>query len=96
MTAFIERSADRRDLAVHHPRRRDHVGPCIRLRDGDARVALDRHVVVDVTGLGEDAAVAVIRVLVEAVVGHEDEPVTDFVAQVAQRDLHDTVDRVGL
>ena len=38
----------------------------------------------------------VIRVLVEAVVGHQDEPVTDFVAKVAQRDLHDAVRGVGL
>ena len=40
---------------------------------------------------GEHAAVAVVGVLVEAVVGHQHERVADFVAQVAQRDLHDAV-----
>ena len=39
---------------------------------------------------------AVVGVLVEAVVGHEHERVADFVAEVAQRDLHDAVGRVGL
>ena len=38
---------------------------------------------------------AVVGVLVEAVVGHQHERVADLVAQVAQRDLHDAVGRVG-
>ena len=40
---------------------------------------------------GEHAAVAVVGVLVEAVVGHEHEAVADLVAQVAQGHLHDAV-----
>ena len=39
---------------------------------------------------------AVVGVLVEAVVGHQHQRVADLVAQVAQRDLHDAVGRVGL
>ena len=38
----------------------------------------------------------VVGVLVEAVVGHEHELVTDFVAEIPQRDLHDAVGMVGL
>ena len=38
----------------------------------------------------------VVGVLVEAVVGHQHERIADFVAQRAQRDLHDAVGRVGL
>ena len=59
-------------------------------------VALERRVVVDLAAGGEDAAVAVVGVLVEAVVGHQHERVADLVAQVAQRDLHDAVGGVGL
>ncbi len=83
------------DLAVHHPRRRDHVGARARLRDGDRRVPLERRVVVDLAGVGEQTAVTVVGVLVEAVVGHQDERVAHLVAQVAQRDLHHAVGGVG-
>ena len=41
------------------------------------------------------AAVPVVGVLVEAVVGHEDERVADLVAQLPQRDLHHAVRVVG-
>ena len=56
-----------------------------------ARVALERRVVVDLAVGVSDAAVPVVGVLVEAVVGHEHQRVADLVAQVAQRDLHDAV-----
>ena len=69
--------------------------PALGLRDGDRRVALQRGVVVDLAGVGEQAAVAVVGVLVEAVVGHQDERVAHLVAQVAQRDLHHAVGGVG-
>ena len=84
-----------RDLAVHHPRRRDDVGAGVGLRDRDLRVALEGGVVVDLAVGVEDPAVPVVGVLVEAVVGHEHELVADLVAQVAQRDLHDAVGVVG-
>ncbi len=58
-------------------------------------VALERGVVVDVAGAGDDAAVAVVGVLVEAVVGHEHEGVADLVSQVAQGHLHHAVGGVG-
>ena len=47
VTGLVERGADRADLAVHHPGRRDHVGAGVGLRDRDARVPLERRVVVD-------------------------------------------------
>ena len=69
--------------------------PALGLRDRDRRVALEGRVVVDLAGVGEQAAVAVVGVLVEAVVGHQHERVADLVAQVAQRDLHHAVGVVG-
>ena len=69
--------------------------PALGLRDRDRRVPLEGGVVVDLTGVGEQPAVAVVGVLVEAVVGHQHERVADLVAQVAQRDLHDAVGVVG-
>ena len=63
------------------PRRRDDVGAGVGLRDRDARVALERRVVVDLAVGGEQPAVPVVGVLVEAVVGHQDERVADLVAQ---------------
>ena len=69
--------------------------PALGLGDRDRRVALERGVVVDLAGVGEQPAVAVVGVLVEAVVGHEDQRVAHLVAQVAQRHLHDAVGVVG-
>ena len=58
-------------------------------------VPLERGVVVHVAVGADQSAVPVVGVLVEAVVGHEDERVADLVAQLAQRDLHHPVRVVG-
>ena len=74
-----------RHLPVHHPAGGHDVDPGLGLGDGDGGVALEGGVVVDAhRSGGEDPAVAVVGVLVEAVVGHEHEPVADLVPQVAR------------
>ena len=92
----VERLADGADLPVHHPARRDDVGAGLGLGERGAGVALDRGVVVDHPVRGEDAAVPVVGVLVEAAVRHHDQPIADLVAQVPQRQLHDAVRVPGL
>ena len=66
-----------------------------RLRQRDGRIAFQRRVVVDVTGLGEQTAVPVVGVLVETQVGHHDRRVADLGDDVAQRLLRDAVRVVG-
>ena len=95
MTTAVECGTNRADLTVHHPRRRDHIGPGARLAERDRRVAFERRVVVDGTLGGQQSAVAMISELVEAIVGHEHHRVADLVAQVPQRGLHDAVGSVG-
>ena len=79
------------DLAVHHPRRGDDVGARLGLGHRDPGVELEGGVVVDLAPVVEDAAVAVVGVLVEAEVGDEHDRVAELVAQVAQGHLHDAV-----
>jgi hypothetical protein len=69
VAAAIEGITDRRDLTVHHPRWRDHVGSGVGLRPGDPPVQLEGPVIVDVALVVQDAAVAVVGVLVQAEVG---------------------------
>ena len=76
----VEGSADRGDLAVHHPRWGAHVGPGVGLRDRGLAVDLEGGVVVDRALGGDQAAVAVVGVLVEAEVGHQHEVVAHLVA----------------
>jgi hypothetical protein len=91
----VERGADRGDLAVHHPARRDDLAARAGLRDRGGGVALERRVVVDLAGVREQAAVAVVGVLVEAQVGHDDELVADLGGDVGERQLHDARRVVG-
>ena len=62
---LVERLAQEADEAVHHPRRRDHVGAGARVRQRDAAEVLQRGVVVDLA-VDDHAAVAVRGVLAEA------------------------------
>src|SRR5262245_28260933 len=89
MAAAVERGADGADLPVHHPAGRDDVRAGVGLGHRRAGVALDGRVVVDHTVGGEHAAVPVVGVLVEAAVGHHDQPVTDLLAHIAERQLND-------
>ena len=54
----VESAADGGNLAVHHPGRRDDVGPRLRLRHRDLSVESDRRVVVDGAGLHDTAILA--------------------------------------
>ena len=87
----VEGRADGGDLAVHHPRRGDHVDPGVGLRHGDLGVALERGVVVDPAVGSDDAAVAVVGVLVEAQVGHQHDLAAEAVTQIGEGELHDAV-----
>ena len=77
MAALVERAADARDPPVHHVARRHDVGPGARVDERHLGQDLDRRVVVDlplaVLALAQDPAVAVVGVLVDADVGHDDE-----------------------
>ncbi len=87
----VERLADDRDLAVHHPRGGDDVGARACLRDGHRGIQLVGGVVVDPAAIVEHAAVAVVGELVEAGVGHHHEVVADRLAHRAQGDVEDAV-----
>ena len=87
----VEGAADRADLAVHHPARRDDRGTGVGLGQGDASVEFERRVVVDRAVRTQHAAVPVAGVLIETEVGHQDELVTELVAQRAKRDLRDAL-----
>ena len=89
-----QRLADRPDLAVHHARRRNQVRTGLGLGHGDLPVDLERAVVVDLAGLRQHAAVAVVRVLVQTEVGDEDRLVAQLAPQRAQPLLRDPVRRV--
>ena len=78
------------------PLGRHDVGSRRRLGQRDPPVQLDRRIVEDLTVGPEHAAVAVVGVLVEAEVGHQDELVPDGVAQGVQGALHDPVRAVRL
>ena len=87
----VEGGADRRDLPIHHPARRGDVGAGVGLRPRRPRVELEGGVVVDVTVGTDDAAVAVVGVLVDAQVGDQHHLVSDLGPQVGERQLHDAV-----
>ena len=78
MTALVEGAAHGADAAVHHVARGDDVGAGLGVGERDARQDLERRVVVDVVGavgpLAQDAAVTMVGVLVDADVGHHDQP----------------------
>ena len=61
------------------------------LGHGDARVDVEREVVVDRTVAVEDAAVPVVGVFVDAQIGHHHHAVADGLTYVAQGHLHDSV-----
>ena len=84
-------ATDGGDLAVHHPGRGDDGRARVGLGDRHPPVQLDGRVVVDLAPRREDAAVAVVGVLVEAQVGDEHDVVAHLRDEVAQRDLHDAV-----
>ena len=88
-------SRTKADLAVHHPGEAEHGGTGASLREGHRGIPQQRRVVVDPAVLGEDPAVAVVGELVEAQVGHHDEPVADGVDDRAQRDVEDALGVVG-
>ena len=77
MALLIERGADGTDASVHHVAGRDDVGASVGVHDRDAREDLQRRVVVDVhdpvPAGDQDAAMAVVRVLIDADVGHDHE-----------------------
>ena len=88
---LVEGPTDPGDLPVHHPARGDDVGPGPGLGERGLGVDLQGGVVVDLTPVVEDAAVAVIGVLVDAQIGDQHEIVTDLGAQVAERHLDDAL-----
>ena len=87
----VQRVSDGADLAVHHAARRNHISPGIGLGDRNRRVALQRGVVVHLARRGQEPAMPVVGVLVQAGIGHQHERIADLVAQVAQRHLHHAV-----
>lgn len=66
---------------------------CARLGLGQRHlgVADQGRVVVDPTIVGDDAAVAVIGVLVEAEVGHDHDVIAEAPSQIAEGELHDPI-----
>ena len=86
--------ADRADHAVHHAARGDHVGPGLGVADALLREDRQRRVVVHVeraAAVVQDAAVAVVGVLAEALVGDEQHVRAERLAQRAERLLHDAL-----
>jgi hypothetical protein len=80
--------ADRRHLTVHHPARRDDVRARRGLRDGGARIQLERCVVVDRAVLEQESAVSVVGVLAEAAVRDEHARIAKALTQRADCLLH--------
>src|ERR1039457_7160352 len=81
----VERLADRGDLSIHHPARRDDVRACRRLAHRSPRVKLESCVVVDVTVLQREAAVPVVGVFTEAAIRDHHARVTKTLAQGTDR-----------
>ena len=86
----VERGADRGDLAVHHPGRRDEISARVGLGDRGPRVEIER-LVVRRRRRREHAAVSVVGVLAQAQIADQDGVVAELVAQRAQRALRDAV-----
>jgi hypothetical protein len=91
VSRLVERLADRRDLAVHHPARTDQVGASLGLRERDPPVPVERGVVVHAAVRREHAAVPVVGVLVEAEVRDDHVLVAELLPQHAQGLLRDAV-----
>jgi hypothetical protein len=85
----VQGGPDGGHLPVHHPRGGDHVGAGDRLGHRHPGVEVQGGVVVDRAVGGQDAAVAVVGVLVEAEVGHDHQVVAHLVADVGQPHLGD-------
>ena len=69
MAAFFQPVADRGDAAVHHVRRRDDIGTCLRLDQGLANQHLGRLVVENIAFGIDDAVMAVAGVGIERDIG---------------------------
>ena len=95
MAGGVEPGPDRSDLAVHHPARGDDVRPGVGLGHGDARIQLQRGVVVDRAVAVEHPAVAVVGVLVDTQVGHQHD-LLGKVSEVAEGELDDALRVVRL
>jgi hypothetical protein len=91
MPRLVERSADRRHHAVHHPARRHDVRARVRVCHCDAAEDLQGGVVVDTT-VAENTTMAVAGVFAAADVGEEEE-IGMARAEPAQGALHDAVGR---
>ncbi len=89
---MVETGADGPDPAVHHVRGRDEVGAGARVRDGHRRERLEAGVVDHLAPL-DQAAVAVVGVLAEAHVGH-DQQIGEHPLDRRHGAHHDTVRRV--
>ena len=87
----LEGLPDHADLAVHHPGGAEHVRTGLGLRDAHPGVDLQRRVVVHGALGGEHAAVAVVGELVQAQVGHHDEPVPHLRLHVPDGPVQDAV-----
>ena len=96
VTLAVQGGADRPHLAIHHAARRHDVRAGLGLGQRDAPVQLDGGVVLHLAIRPEYPAVAVVGVLVEAEVGHQDELIAHAIAQGAQGALDDAVGVVGL
>ena len=91
VTCEVEGGANCRHLTIHHPRGRHDVHAGLGLGDRNLGIAAQGGIVVDGPVGAQQAAVAVVGVLVEAEVGHELDLVAESLAQSAQRQLHDPV-----
>ena len=91
MPGTIQCPAYGRDLPVHHPAGCRDVGTSVGLCDRGTLVQAQGCVVVDRSVRPEHAAVAVVRVLVDAQVGDEDHVVAHLLAQVGERQLDDAM-----
>src|ERR1017187_9755923 len=95
MAAAIEGGPDRGHLAIHHAAGPDHVGARRRLGNGDLSVPLQGRVVVHLARLGEQSAVAVVGVFIQAQVRHEHRGPAHLSGQVGQGRCEDPRRVVG-
>ena len=96
VASIVQGSADRRHLAVHHPRRGGDGGPGICLGHGSSGVQFECGVIVHRPVPIQHATVAMVGVLVHAQVGHQNHVVAHLVTKVTQGHLDDAVRVPGL